>query len=201
MMKLWESDPDRASTGADQLLAHCAEYGIGHYLPFAQFAKGTYLARFGDPQLGIEVIQTAIEKTNLWSISPMFPRSLAIAHARLGKPQVGLGWLKEALQRIEKTQIRHAEADIRKLRGELLLLVGRKDEAGAELERALAVARTQGARWWELLGATSLARLWRNQGKRVEAHNLLAPVYNRFSEGFNLPALKNAKALLEESIA
>jgi DNA-binding winged helix-turn-helix (wHTH) protein/class 3 adenylate cyclase/tetratricopeptide (TPR) repeat protein len=201
MLKLWESDPDRASTGADQLLAHCAECGIGHYLPFARFGKGTYLARFGDPQLAIEVMHTAIEKTNLWSISPSFPRALAIAHARLGEPQLGLELLKEALQRIEKTQTRHSESEIRKVRGELLLSVDRKDEAEAELERALAVARTQGARWWELLAATSLASLWRDQAKHVEARNLLAPVYNRFTEGFNLPALKNAKALLDALIA
>ena len=77
----------------------------------------------------------------------------------------------------------------------------RKDEAEAELGRALAIARTQGARWWELLAATSLASLWRDQAKHVEARNLLAPVYNRFTEGFNLPALKNAKALLDALIA
>jgi DNA-binding winged helix-turn-helix (wHTH) protein/tetratricopeptide (TPR) repeat protein len=198
MMKLWEYDP--ASTGADQLLAHCDEYGIGHYQPFAQFAKGAYLARFGDARLAIDVMQASLEQTNLWSVSPSFPRSLAVAHARLGELQVALELIAEAMRRVEKTQIRHAEAEIRQLRGELLVLVGNKDEGVAELERAVAVACAQEARWWELLAATSLARLWRDQGHYVQSRNVLAPVYYWFTEGFNLAALKHAKAVLDQLI-
>jgi predicted ATPase len=71
-------------------------------------------------------------------------------------------------------------------------------KAEAHFERALAVARQQQAKSWELRAATSMARLWRDQGKRDEARALLAPVYGSFTEGFNTLDLKEAKALLDE---
>ena len=86
--------------GADQLLAHCLEFGIGHYLPFARFAQGSYLARFGDPRLAIGVMQASVDQSNLWSTSPAYPRSLAVAHTRLGEHRAALDLLDEALQRI-----------------------------------------------------------------------------------------------------
>jgi predicted ATPase len=76
--------------------------------------------------------------------------------------------------------------------------LGKRAEAEAALERALTVARCQQARMWELRASTSLARLWRDQGKRTEAHDLLAPIYGWFTEGFDTPDLKEAKALLED---
>jgi len=201
MLKLWESDPERAGTGADQLLAHCLEFKIGHYVPFARFAQGNYLARFGDPRLAIEVMRASVEKSNLWSVSPAYPRSLALAHTRLGQHSVALELLDEALQRIEKTEIRHAESEIRQLRAEVLFAVRSEEEAAAEMECALAVARTQASRWWELLAAISLARRWCDHGHRAEARMLLAPVYDWFTEGFDLLALRNAKALISRVIA
>ena len=75
---------------------------------------------------------------------------------------------------------------------------GPADEACGGYERALAIAREQGARSFELRAATSLARLWRDQGKRAEAHDLLAPVYGWFTEGFDTRDLIEAKSLLEE---
>jgi predicted ATPase len=70
--------------------------------------------------------------------------------------------------------------------------------AEASYQKALVVARQQSAKLWELRAATSLARLWRDQGKRTEARDLLAPVYNWFTEGFDTPVLQDAKALLDE---
>jgi predicted ATPase len=87
-----------------------------------------------------------------------------------------------------------------RLKGEALIAVSaeRAAEAEACYEEALAVARDQGARLWELRAATSLARLWRDQSRRAEAHDLLAPVYGWFTEGFETQDLKDAKALLDE---
>ena len=84
--------------------------------------------------------------------------------------------------------------------GEIALMSPELDTAKAEayLERALAVARKQHAKSWELRAAMSMARLWRDQGKRNEARDLLAPVYGRFTEGFDTLDLKEAKALLDE---
>jgi predicted ATPase len=84
------------------------------------------------------------------------------------------------------------------VRGELLMLADRSRDAESCLERALAAARLQNARLLELRAATSLARLWRLQGKRVEGRDLLSSIYNWFTEGFDTRDLKDAKALLDE---
>jgi len=91
------------------------------------------------------------------------------------------------------------DADIHRLDGDLLLATGgTADEAAARYHRALAIAREQGARSVEMRAATSLARLWRDQGKRAEARDLLAPIYAWFTEGFATRDLQDAKALLED---
>ena len=92
------------------------------------------------------------------------------------------------------------EADIHRTAGEIALMSSKPDAAKAQahFERALEVARAQQARSWELRAATSLARLWRDQGRRAEARDLLAPVYGWFTEGFETRDLREAKALLEE---
>ena len=101
---------------------------------------------------------------------------------------------------IETTKERWYEADIYRIAGEIALLSPEPDAAKAEayFERALAVARQQQAKSWELRAAMSLARLWRDQGKVQQARELLAPVYGWFTEGFDTRDLKEAKALLEE---
>jgi predicted ATPase len=90
------------------------------------------------------------------------------------------------------------ERETHRLRGELLVVVDDPVAAEASLHQAIAVARRQSAKLWELRGATRLARLWRDQGKRTEARDLLAPVYNWFREAFDTPDLQDAKALLDE---
>ena len=92
------------------------------------------------------------------------------------------------------------EPEVHRIAGEIDLLSPERDMTTAEgrFQRALEIARAQQARSWELRAATSLARLWRDQGKRREAHDLLAPVYSWFTEGFDTPDLKDAKALLDE---
>jgi predicted ATPase len=92
------------------------------------------------------------------------------------------------------------EPEVHRIAGEIALKSPEPDAAKAEayFERALSVARAQEAKSWELRAATSLARLWRDQGKRDEAHDLLAPIYGWFTEGFDTLDLKEAKALLDE---
>jgi predicted ATPase len=124
---------------------------------------------------------------------------LARARAELG--QVGEAWnhIDEAMMAAEKTQEKWVEAEIHRTAGEIAFLSPEADEAkaGACFERALVVAREQKAKSWELRTAMSLARLWRDQGKRQAAHDLLASVYGWFTEGFDTLDLKEAKALLE----
>jgi len=123
---------------------------------------------------------------------------IASAHASLGQPEVGLGLLDEAIQIAEATNEKFFEAELYRLRGTILLSLGKKGEAEAELQRALTIARQQQARWWELRAATSLAKHWHEEGRYVEARSLLQPVYGWFVEGFDTTDLKDAKALLDE---
>ena len=101
---------------------------------------------------------------------------------------------------VETTKERWCEAEINRIAGEIALMSGEPDAARAEayFERALAVSRKQQAKSWELRAAMSMARLWRDQGRRDEARELLAAVYGRFTEGFDTLDLKQAKALLDE---
>jgi predicted ATPase len=101
---------------------------------------------------------------------------------------------------VETTKERWYEAELNRLAGEIALQSPKPDMIKAEdhFERALAVARQQQAKSWEMRAAISMARLWRDQGKRQEANELLAPVYNWFTEGFGTLDLKAAKALLDE---
>ena len=100
---------------------------------------------------------------------------------------------------VETTKEKWCEADLHRTAGEIELKSPEADSAKAEacFERALAVARAQQAKSWELRAATRLARLWRDQGKRDEARDLLAPVYGWFTQGFDTLDLKEAKALLD----
>jgi predicted ATPase len=130
--------------------------------------------------------------------------ALAEAQARAGQPDQALATLDETLALVEQTDERNWEAELYRLKGELLLMQG--DEAEAEVEaeaerqywQAIEVARRQGARSWELRATTSLARLWQGQGKTDEAREVLAQIYGWFTEGFDTRDLLEAKALLEE---
>ena len=107
--------------------------------------------------------------------------------------------LAEALTLVDKTGERWCESELYRLKGELLLQQSSDNHTAAEtcFQHAIAIAQNQQAKSWELLAATSLARLWQSQGKRQEAHDLLAPVYNWFTEGFDTADLQEAKALLD----
>jgi predicted ATPase len=134
---------------------------------------------------------------------PMWLSSLASARAELGELEGARRCLDEALAAVETTGERWWEAEVNRLAGEIALKSPSPDAAKAQtyFERALAVARQQQAKSWELRAAMSLARLWRDQGKVREARELLAPVYGWFTEGFDTRDLKEAKALLEELAA
>jgi predicted ATPase len=132
---------------------------------------------------------------------PLTSILLAEAYQNAGQPSEGLRVLEEPLGRVAHTREGWIEAELHRIRGELLLpsvAEPYSGEAEACFQRALAVAREQSARMWELRAAMSLARLWANQGRRAEAHDLLAPVYGWFTEGFDTADLKDAKALLDE---
>src|SRR5262249_44058447 len=124
----------------------------------------------------------------------------AEAYGQAGQSREGLQVLAEALTLIENNGDCWYEAEIHRLKGALLLQQHSDNQAEAEtcFQQAITVAQNQQAKSWELRAATSLARLWQQQGKRQEAHDLLAPVYHWFTEGFDTADLQEAKALLDE---
>jgi len=124
---------------------------------------------------------------------------LAAAYARVGQPEEGLTLLAEALAVTNDRGERRWEAELYRLQGELLLALSVEKHIEAEtcLHQALDIARHQQAKSLELRAAMSLARLWQGQGKHAEARQLLAPIYDWFTEGFDTADLREAKGLLE----
>jgi predicted ATPase len=125
---------------------------------------------------------------------------LAEAYARMGRGEEALGMLNDALAQIERTGEKREQAEMLRIKGEMLLMLD--SEAIPEAERcfraALEVARAQEAKWWELRATVYLARLLRDTGRHDEACAMLAEIYSWFTEGFDTADLKDAKALLNE---
>ena len=164
---------------------------------------GWALAQQGKAQEGIEQLHQgliAFRATGAELSRPYWLALLAEAYGTTGEPEAGLTALAEALTLVDTTGERWYEPELYRLKGELLLQHSSDNQTEAEtcFHHALDIARNQQAKSFELRAATSLARLWQQQGKRQEAHDLLAPVYNWFTEGFDTADLKDAKALLDE---
>ncbi len=115
-----------------------------------------------------------------------------------GQLPVALGHLNEAQRLADETGERWSVAEALRLRGDVLLAMSDRAGAEASYREAIALAQQQSAKLWELCAAISLARLWRDQGKRIEARDLLAPVYDWFTKGLGTPLLQEAKGLLAE---
>ena len=195
------ADPKRAAAHANEGMEHSIEHSLADYEQRARFIQGALLAQSGDPQHGIELMHSAIaaiERTNSLNRRTLYLGHYAAAHASLGRLDVGLKLLDEAVQTAETTNERFFEAELYRLRSKMLLTLGRTAEAEAGLRRALTVAQQQQARWWELRAATALARHWHDEGKHADAYSLLQPVYGWFGEGFDTADLQDAKALLDE---
>jgi predicted ATPase len=130
----------------------------------------------------------------------MYLAELAEVYGKVRQVEEGLAVLTEALALVHSTQERWWEAELHRLKGELLLQQFPDNAAEAEsyFHQAISIAQNQSAKSWELRAATSLAKLWQRQGKRQEAYDLLAPVYSWFTEGFDTADLIDAKALLDE---
>jgi predicted ATPase len=179
------------------------EQGFPYWRAQSAILRGWALAHQGQVQEGIEQMTQglrAYRATGAVICQPYFLALLADVHKIIGQPEAGLMVLTEALTLTDTTEEHWCEPELYRLKGALLLQQNLDNQAEAEscFHHALALARNQQAKSFELRSATSLARLWYQQGKRQEAHDLLAPVYNWFTEGFDTADLKDAKALLDE---
>jgi predicted ATPase len=176
---------------------------MNHWMAGSSIFHGWVLAQQGQGKEGIEQMHQGMIAWR--AAGAELGRSsiltfLAEAYGTMEQPEAGLTVLAEALVHVEHTGKRYYEAEIHRLKGELLLQQHLDNQAEAEncCHHALDIARNQQAKSFELRAATSLAQLWQRQGKREEAYDLLAPVYGWFTEGFDTADLQEAKALLDE---
>ena len=193
-------------TRSEELVALGAEQGFPHFLAsgtlFRSWARvltsGVTEEIIRDMRRGLAMKQAIGAEIKV----PYFLGLLSEAHLKAKEAGEALRLVKIALERVNQTAERWFEAELYRLQGEALRQSLELDDTEASAEasfwRGLAVARDQGARLWELRAATSLASLWRDQGKRAEARDLLAPVYNWFTEGFDTPILQDTKVLLDQ---
>ena len=188
---------------AEAVINLSSEQGFPFFLAWGALFHGAALAEQGDLQEGFAGMRPAVEGMRArgavvgfsWALA-----SMAEAHGKVGEVGEGLAVVAEGLEFVTKTGERYAEAKLHRVKTDLLLARTPADPALAEasLRDVLEVARRQSAKSYELRAATSLARLWQRQGRNQEARELLAPVYDWFTEGFDTRDLQEAKALLDE---
>jgi len=200
----WERGESQASLKmAEALIDLSNDHGFPYWLGWATMLRFQALTGEGQLQEGIAGMRSGLADRqakgavmgNSW-----FLAHLAGAHKTAAQVEEGLAVVAEGMAFVTKTAERMGEAELHRVKGDLLLALTTSDQAGAEasFRDALEVARRQRGKLWELRAAMSLARLWQQQDRRKEALELLAPVYDWFTEGFDTPALKDVKVLLEK---
>ncbi len=204
----WGRDGQAVQERAEGLIALCTEHGITPFLAYGTIFRGWALAAQGQVGEGIAQIReglVAYGATGGELGRSHFLGMLAEVRGQAGQAEDGLATVTEALTFVDQTDERLYEAELHRLKGELTLqspAAGQtsklKEEVEACFQKALDIARQQKAKSWELRAAMSLARLWQQEGRDAEARELLAPVYEWFTEGFDTADLKDAKALLGE---
>ena len=192
-----------ANACAEELIALAEQKGAAFWKEGGIIIRGCLLTLMGQPEAAIQIINAGMKfwrSTGASTVVSLFLPYLSTAYTDHGQFEEAARCIREAFVTVETTKERWAEAEVHRIAGEITLHSPKPDALKAEayFEGALAVARKQQARSWELRAAMSIARLWRDQGKRDEARELLAPVYGWFTEGFDTLDLKEAKALLEE---
>ncbi|MCZ6874286.1 MAG: AAA family ATPase [bacterium] len=203
MLQQFRRERHTANAHAEIALALCTEHGLAYYLAWATIIQGWILTEQGQRKAGIAQMQqglTTLRATGGELRLPYYLALLAEAGGQVGQTEEGLRLLAEAFAHLDKTQECWVEAELYRLRGNLLLAVSPDNhvESATCFQQAIAIAQNQSAKSLELRAATNLARLWQSQGKRQDAYDLLVPVYEWFTEGFDTADLQEAKELLQE---
>ena len=188
---------------AEAALALATEQLLPYWAAHAMVLGGWALVKQGQAEEGLPRLRAGLDAGRATGSKVRGPQWLALlAEACLesGRVEEGLSAVRIAFTEIDETEARYYESELNRLEGELLLVSNERDERRTEapFRKAIAIARGQGAKSFELRAATSLARLWGEQGRRREARELLAPIYGWFTEGFDTADLKEAKALLDQ---
>ncbi len=200
LLQQLRADPATFGRQAEEALGLATEFKATYYRAWAAILVA-YAETLGSPEAaGLTRLRSAIEsfkETGARLRLPYYLALLADAHLRAGEPDAGLEVVEEALSRGRETNERWWDAELHRLRAELLLARGAEAaEAEAALRRALEIARGQQAKSLELRAARPLARLWAGSGRTAEAKDLLASIYSSFTEGLETPDLEAARALL-----
>jgi predicted ATPase len=191
----------RVLAWADEVLAISGEHGYPLWMGMGEVMRGWSLGALGQAGEGVPLIRKGIATFRSTGCNLTLPFHLSVGAETFemyGQPVEASHWLADAAKLVETTQERCVEAEMDRLRGTLLLSMAEPAAVEENFQHALVVARRQGAKTFGLRAATSLARLWRDQGKRVEARDVLAAIYNWFTEGYDTPVLQDAKALLDQ---
>jgi predicted ATPase len=195
-------DYAESSARARELVGLAKDKGSLYWKANGMMWEGCRSALTGSSSDAIETLTSALagyRSTGATVYTPFVLSHLARAYAGLVQHREAWSVIDEAITATAKTKEKWSEAEIHRTAGDLALILPEANAAQAEahFERALAVARRQQAKSWELRAATSLSRLWRDRGKSAEARELLAPIYSWFTEGFDTPDLEEARALLD----
>jgi predicted ATPase len=195
-------EAQRTHERAEALMTLSTEQRFAFWVVSATVLRGWALAEQGQGAEGMAQIRQGLAAWQAMGEALYQPHGhtlLAEAYGNVGQPEAGLTVLAEVLADVHNTGLCYCEAELYRLKGELLLqqATGSGDEAEICFRQALDIARRQQAKSLELRAATSLARLWQQQGKRAEARELLAPIYGWFTEGFDTADLQKAQALLK----
>ena len=186
------------------LLDEAARHALAIWHAWGRAFEGILFIKRGDAINGLALLRSArgeLRETGFAALYAEILRALAEALAGAGEVAEGLVTIDEALARSERNEERWCLAELLRIKGELLLSQAGPDAvdtAEDHFRQAIYWASRQSALSWELRAATSLARLWREQSRKEEARELLAPIYARFTEGFETADLRTAKALIDE---
>jgi predicted ATPase len=186
---------------AEQLVAVTTEQGFPQMRAMGAIYRGWVKVKNGDVAEGLSLLRsgsTAYRATGAGAFMPYFIALLASACEIAEQIDEALSQMDDALQIVERTGERWFAAELNRHKGQLLLRQGHPEAAEELYRKALSIAEEQEAKLWELRATVSLTRLRRDQGRRAEAREFLAPVYGWFTEGFATPDLKEAKTLLDE---
>jgi predicted ATPase len=199
LVHIFRHEPSAAADYAERALRICEEQRIAQFHGIALCAGGWALGISGESEKGLAQIGQGVDGYGLGTSQHILLALQADAQLAIGKPEAALASAAAGLKAVEKMGGAPLAAELHRLKGEALLAgAGTVSEAEAAIEQAIAVARRQNAKSWELRAATSLARLRRQQGRPLEAAALLAPILAWFTEGFDTADLKAAKTLLDQ---
>ncbi|MBF6992512.1 adenylate/guanylate cyclase domain-containing protein [Cupriavidus sp. IK-TO18] len=208
-LHLFRGEIEELRNLTDALVVLATEQGFPYWRAFGMILQGWSITQQGCAAEGIDKIQQGLSAyraigAGLWQTH--FLALLAEAYGEVDDPEAGLHSLAEAHAAVDRTHERLYEAELYRIKGKLILMSAKYAAerglnavaAEEDFQRALSIARDQGARSLELRAAMALSRLWNAQGKRADARQLLAEIYDSFNEGFDTADLKEAKALLKD---